>query len=109
MKPSEQRAYDASQYPADTSGGSSGGGNRPTAVAASPEPQRGGPMPQSMRKELMSLPGPMRDVSDAMKTEIAARVDQKRRNRRKNIGGAVAAGAGLTALGAGINDAVQWF
>ena len=86
-------------------GGGGGGGNRPTAVAASPEPQRGGPMPQSMRKELMSLPGPMRDVSDAMKTEIAARVDQKRRNRRRNIGGAVAAGAGLTALGAGINDA----
>ena len=105
MKPSEQRAYDASQYPADTSGGSSGGGNRPTAVAASPEPQRGGPMPQSMRQELMALPGPMRDASDAMKTEIAARVDQKRRNRRRNIGGAVAAGAGLTALGAGINDA----
>ena len=105
MKPSEQRAYDAAQYPADTSGGSSGGGTRPTAVAASPEPQRGGPMPQSMRAELMSLPGPMRDVSDAMKTEIAARVDQKRRNRRKNIGGAIAAGSGLTALGAAINNA----
>ena len=62
-------------------------------------------MPQSMRQELMSLPGPVRDASDAMKTEIAARVDQKRRNRRRNVGGAIAAGSGLTALGAAINDA----
>ena len=83
----------------------SSGGNRPTAVAAAPEPQRGGPMPQSMRQELMSLPGPVRDASNAMKTEIAARVDQKRRNRRRNVGGAIAAGSGLTALGAAINDA----
>ena len=67
MKPSEQRSYDASQYPADTSGGASGGGNRPTAVAASPEPQRGEPMPQSMRKELMSLPGPVRGCKRSTK------------------------------------------
>ena len=103
MKPSEQRAYDAAQYPADTSGGSSGGVNRPTAVAASPEPQRGGPMPQSMRAELMAMPGPVRDASDRLKTEIAARVDQKRRGRRNNIlkaGGLFAGGVGI---GAGVD------
>ena len=106
MKPAEQRAYDASQYPADTSGGSSGGGNRPTAVAAAPEPKRdGGPMPQSMRAELMALPGPVRDASNQLKTEIAARVDQKRRARRRNIGIGTAAGTGLVGIGAAINNA----
>ena len=81
----------------------SSGGTRPTAVAASPEPQRGGPMPQSMRQELMSLPGPVRDASDQLKTEIAARVDQKRRGRRNSIlkaGGLFAGGVGI---GAGID------
>jgi hypothetical protein len=103
MSPSQERAYRGAQYPANTSGGSSGVGTRPTAVAAAPEPQRGEPMPQSMRKELMSLPGPVRDASDQLKTEIAARVDQKRRGRRNNIlkaGGLFAGGVGI---GAGID------
>ena len=56
-----------------------------------------------MRQELMSLPGPVRDASDQLKTEIAARVDQKRRGRRNNIlkaGGLFAGGVGI---GAGID------
>ena len=91
MTPVQKRAYDAAQYPADTSGGSSGGGNRPTAVAASPEPQRGGPMPQSMRAELMALQS-MKDANDRLKREIVSRVFDKRRDRRNKI--AIGLGAG---------------
>ena len=103
MSPSQERAYRGSQYAVDTSGGASGGGNRPTAVAASPAPQGGGPMPQSMRQELMSLPGPVRDVSDAMKTEIAARLDQRRRGRRNDILKTAGLFAGGVGIGAGVN------
>jgi hypothetical protein len=42
-------------------------------------------------------------VSSALKREIAARLDQKRMARRRHIGGAVGAGAGLSAVMAALN------
>lgn len=46
-------------------------------------------------------------VSNALKREIAARLDQKRGARRRQIGGAVGAGAGLAAVMAALSGGQQ--
>ena len=78
----ENRAATASQYEFD--GG--GRGKPPTAIAspaAAPEPNNN-----------------TSAVSRALKREIAARVDQKRRGRREAIGIGAGVGAGVAGIGA---------
>ena len=100
----EQRRTFASQekygFSPDISRGGGGGGTKPPTTAAA-----GAPMPEDMRRELISLPGP---ANQALKRGIAARMDQKRRDRRNAvlIGSGVGAGvAGIGALLSAANDA----
>ena len=81
MSPTQQRAYDASQYPADTTGGS---------------------MPEAERRLLFSLDGPEQGPSYRGSTEDRRRQNVieaiNTQNKRRRIGGYSALGLGASAL-----------
>ena len=81
MSPTQQRVYDASQYPADTTGGS---------------------MPEAERRLLFSLDGPDQGPSYRGSTEDRRRQNVieaiNTQNKRRRIGGYSALGLGAGAL-----------
>ena len=85
--------YDVvSRFSEEFTGAGGGGGVKPPVAAPAPAPE-----PNSNTNS----------VSSALKREIAARVDQKRNARRRHIGGAAGAGAGIAAVMAALSGGQQ--